>query len=227
MDQKRIGKLIAECRKEKNLTQSKLASMLGVTDKSVSKWENGNCLPDVSLYKQICEILGITLNEFFAGEKLTDENFKKVSDENLYNALENSAFTLKDRQDYFKKKWQREHFFELIIITLIIVFFIIYGFIKDNGLQYLFMVFGFICSMLENNRMSAYIEQNAYRKISNQDFNKSIKKFYETKEVLEKFDSKEEAVSYLVKETKLSKKECSNAYDIIINLDIKTIKKDI
>ena len=163
MDQKRIGKLIAECRKGKNLTQSKLASMLGVTDKSVSKWENGNCLPDVSLYKQICEILGITLNEFFAGEKLTDENFKKVSDENLYNAL-------------------------------IIVFFMIYGFIKNNGLQYIFMAFGFICGMIENNRMSAYIEQNAYRKISNQDFNKSIKKFYETKDVLEKFDSKEEAV---------------------------------
>ena len=100
----------------------------------------------------------------------------------------------------------------------------IYGFIKNNGLQYIFMAFGFICGMIENNRMSAYIEQNAYRKISNQDFNKSIKKFYETKDVLEKFDSKEEAVSYLVKETKLSKKECLDAYDIIINLDI---KKDI
>ena len=76
MDQVKIGKLIAECRKAKKLTQVELAEKLGVTDKSVSKWENGNCLPDVSLYKKICEILDITLNEFFAGGKLYDEMFK-------------------------------------------------------------------------------------------------------------------------------------------------------
>ena len=64
MDQVKIGKLIAECRKAKKLTQVELAEKLGVTDKSVSKWENGNCLPDVSLYKKICEII----------EKLDDIN---------------------------------------------------------------------------------------------------------------------------------------------------------
>ena len=64
--------MIATLRKEKKkLTQNELASLLGVTDKSVSKWENGKCLPDVSLYKPLCELLGITLNEFFSGEKNT------------------------------------------------------------------------------------------------------------------------------------------------------------
>ncbi|MDE5539097.1 MAG: helix-turn-helix domain-containing protein [Bacilli bacterium] len=97
MDQVKIGKLIAECRKNKKLTQVGLAQKLGVSDKSVSKWENGKGLPDVSLYKPLCEILGITLNEFFAGEKIKDENYKKQADENLYKALKSSAFTLKER----------------------------------------------------------------------------------------------------------------------------------
>lgn len=104
MDQVKIGKLIAECRKAKKLTQAQLAERLGVTDKSVSKWENGVCLPDVSLYKKICKILGIALNEFFSGERLTDETFKETADDNLLNALENSIFTLKDKIDFFKRK---------------------------------------------------------------------------------------------------------------------------
>lgn len=162
MDQVKIGKLIAKCRKEKNLTQKELAELLGVTDKAVSKWENGICLPDVSLYKELCSLLGITLNEFFAGERVTNEKYKEIADENLYNALENSVFTLKDKIEYFKKKWEKEHFLSLTIWMLIIVFFIILGFIKDNGLQYIFMIIGFISGIVENNRMMAYIEKNAY-----------------------------------------------------------------
>lgn len=166
MNQVKIGKLIAECRKDKKMTQVELADRLGVTDKSVSKWENGKCLPDVSLYKDLCDILGITLNEFFAGEKIKDEEFKKKADANLLNALENSSFTLKEKIEYYGKKWDKEHFLELTIVMLIIVGFIIYGFIKDNGIQYLFMILGFIYSVLENNRKQAYIERNAYRQIN-------------------------------------------------------------
>ena len=101
MDQEKIGKFIANLRKEKNLTQEQLAEKLGVTDKSVSRWENGRCLPDVSLYKDLCNILGITLNEFFAGEKIKEEKFKEQADNNLFNALENSSFTLKEKIKYF------------------------------------------------------------------------------------------------------------------------------
>lgn len=108
--------------------------------------------------------MGITLNEFFAGEKIEEQNYKEKADENLLQALENSTFTLKEKQKYFKEKWQKEHFFELTIVMLIIVFFIIYGFIKDNGIQYLFIIFGFISGIVENNRMMAYVEKNAFGK---------------------------------------------------------------
>ena len=167
MNQEKIAKFIAKLRKEKKLTQEQLAEKLGVTAKSVSRWENGVCLPDVSLFKDLCNILEITLNDFFAGEKIKEEKFKEQADNNLFNALENSSFTLKERIEYFGKKWDKEHFIELTIAMIIIVGFIIYGFIKDNGIQYLFMIIGFTYGIWENNRKKAYIERNAYRQIAN------------------------------------------------------------
>lgn len=167
MNQEKIGRLIAELRKEKKLTQAELALKLGVSDKSVSKWENGKCLPDVSLYKDLCNILEISLNEFFAGEKIKEENFKEQADNNLYNALENSSFTLKDKIKYYSDKWDKDHLIELTIITIIIAGFIIFGFIKDNGLQYIFMIVGVISGIIEKNVKQAYIDRNAYKQIDN------------------------------------------------------------
>lgn len=167
MNQEKIGRLIAELRKEKKLTQAELALKLGVSDKSVSKWENGKCLPDVSLYKDLCNILGISLNEFFAGEKIKEENFKEQADNNLYNALENSSFRLKDKIKYYSDKWDKDHLIELTIITIIIAGFIIFGFIKDNGLQYIFMIVGVISGIIEKNVKQVYIDRNAYKQIDN------------------------------------------------------------
>lgn len=73
MDQSKIGTYIAVKRKAQGLTQAQLAQKLGVSDKSVSKWERGVCLPDVSLFQDICVILGISINEFFAGEDIARE----------------------------------------------------------------------------------------------------------------------------------------------------------
>ena len=80
MNQEKIGKFIAECRKEKKITQEQLAVQLGVTSKSLSKWENGNCLPDAAKYKPLCEILGITVNELFSGERLNSETENEAKD---------------------------------------------------------------------------------------------------------------------------------------------------
>lgn len=166
MNQEQIGKFIATLRKEKKLTQKDLSNILNVTDKSVSKWERGICLPDVSLYRPLCEILGITLNDFFAGEKIEEEKYKEVADQNLYQALENSSFTLKEKIEYYQKKWEKEHFLELTLEVLVIVFFIIFGFIKQNEWAWIGIIAGFTCGIWENNRKMAYVEKNAYKKES-------------------------------------------------------------
>ncbi len=83
MDLVKIGKYIAGKRKELGLTQRQLADKLGMSDKSVSKWERGVCLPDVALYSDLCGILGISINEFLAGEDIPQESVVQKSEENI------------------------------------------------------------------------------------------------------------------------------------------------
>ena len=80
MNQLRIGRFIAECRKEKKLTQSELADVLGITDKAVSKWERGIAMPDTSLMLVLCDTLGISVNELLKGEKTVMENNSQCND---------------------------------------------------------------------------------------------------------------------------------------------------
>lgn len=75
MNQVMIGKFIAKCRKEKELTQAQLAERLGITDRAVSKWETGKSMPDASVMLELCEILGITVNELLSGEKVDENNY--------------------------------------------------------------------------------------------------------------------------------------------------------
>ena len=70
MDQIKIGKFISSVRKEKKLTQKQLADKLGITDRAISKWENGKSMPDLSLLKPICDVLDISINELLSGEKI-------------------------------------------------------------------------------------------------------------------------------------------------------------
>ena len=83
MDLPKIGRFIAERRKTLGLTQKQVAEKLGMSDKSVSKWERGVCLPDVSVYQELCDILGISINEFLAGEPISREELEKRSEDNL------------------------------------------------------------------------------------------------------------------------------------------------
>ena len=74
MDQIKIGKFIADCRKQNRLTQMQLAEKLGITDKAISKWERGLAMPDTSIMLELCGILGISVNELLSGEKINMEN---------------------------------------------------------------------------------------------------------------------------------------------------------
>ena len=81
MDQIKIGKFIAACRKEQGLTQLQLADKLGITDKAVSKWERGIAMPDTSIMLELCEILQINVNELLSGEKISMENKNQKNEE--------------------------------------------------------------------------------------------------------------------------------------------------
>ena len=87
MDQIKIGKFISIKRKEKNLTQQELAEKLNITDRAISKWENGFCLPDVGTMPKLCEILGITINDLFSGEIVDMRDNEKKWEENLLDMV--------------------------------------------------------------------------------------------------------------------------------------------
>ena len=87
MNQEKIGKFISLSRKNKRLTQEQLAEKLGVSINAVSKWERGLNLPDVSLMEKLCEVLDFTLNELFAGEKLTNEEMVRKSEKNIMSLM--------------------------------------------------------------------------------------------------------------------------------------------
>ena len=83
MDQIKIGKFISEKRKEKKLTQSELAEKLGITDRAISKWENGICLPDAGTMPELCKMLSISINDLFSGEVVDMKDNEKRLEENL------------------------------------------------------------------------------------------------------------------------------------------------
>lgn len=83
MNQIKIGRFIAECRKKANLTQMQLAEKLGITDKAISKWERGVAMPDTSIMLNLCDILGISVNELLNGEKIYMENSNQKNEQLL------------------------------------------------------------------------------------------------------------------------------------------------
>ena len=83
MDQVKIGKFIADRRKRANLTQMQLAEKLGITDRAISKWETGRALPDSSIMLQLCDLLGITVNDLLSGEVIVVDNYNKEMENNL------------------------------------------------------------------------------------------------------------------------------------------------
>ena len=83
MDQVKIGKFIAECRKNKKLTQAELAEKLNITDRAISKWETGKGMPDSSIMLDLCKELGITVNELLSGEVIKMDEYNKKAEENL------------------------------------------------------------------------------------------------------------------------------------------------
>lgn len=87
MDQLKTGKFIAQIRKEHGLTQRELADKLSISDKTVSKWETGKGLPEVSLMIPLCEILGITVNELLSGERLSEDNYKRKTEEVIMDLM--------------------------------------------------------------------------------------------------------------------------------------------
>lgn len=126
MDQIKIGKFIADMRKEQNLTQIDLAEQLGISNKTVSKWECGNGMPDYSVMESLCEILQINVNELLSGERLPSKDYNKKAEENMISLIQESSE---------KAKWTRNDFIKSILGMIILWFTIMLMILTCGGID--------------------------------------------------------------------------------------------
>lgn len=145
MNQEKIGKFIAKERKAKKITQSELAEKLGVTDRSISNWENGKNMPDLSLFKPLCDALDMTINELLSGEKLSKEDYQEKFEENIVNTI-----------DYSTKKIGKYNgliSLILVIFGLFIAISAVMIFPSESSWGSIYSIFGIIIFVLGVSRM--------------------------------------------------------------------------
>ena len=154
MEQQKIGKFIHDLRKEKELTQKQLADLVGVSDKTISKWETGRGIPDTAIMSELCEVLGISVNELLSGEKLSMDNYNGKAEENMVNLLKDKE------QQKEKQKWSKVNIILNLLWVLLfgfMLFILGYG-IGPSGLMYfldipsLYLILGFFNFKFGNQR---------------------------------------------------------------------------
>ena len=165
MDIIKTGEFIAKLRKEKGLTQEQFGDKMGVTNKTVSRWETGKYLPPADILLLMSELFDVSINELLAGQRLSDDEYKQTADNNLTEALRSSSFTTKDKIDFFKKKWLKDHIFIMIVIGICILGVLAAGIILQNpilcSVSVILLLLGHIW---RNNSMMAYVEKHVYDK---------------------------------------------------------------
>ena len=138
MDQVKIGKFIAECRKKENLTQMQLAEKLNITDRAISKWETGKSLPDSSIMLELCDVLGISINDLLCGEVVTMDKYNKELENNLLEMI-------KQKEQADKRLLSAEVFTGITATVVLLALIFVAAFVQmSNGLRITLIVFGFI-----------------------------------------------------------------------------------
>lgn len=138
MDQVKIGKFIAECRKKENLTQMQLAEKLNITDRAVSKWETGKSLPDSSIMLDLCAVLKISVNDLLSGEIITMEHYDKELENNLLEMV-------KAKEQADKRLLSLEVFVGITVTVILFVLIAVAAFLQmANWLRVSLIVLGFV-----------------------------------------------------------------------------------
>lgn len=163
MDLIQIGKFIAKLRKEQGLTQEQLGEKIGVANKTVSRWETGVYLPPADAMLALGELFNVSVNEILSGKRLTDAEYKKAAEENLTQAIKVSIFSSKDKTEFFKKKWLKEHIAIMLFIGICIMAVLVVGIIiKNIILVSITPVLILVAHAWRNNTMMAYVEHHVY-----------------------------------------------------------------
>ena len=165
MDIIKTGEFIAKLRKDKGLTQEQFGDKMGVTNKTVSRWETGKYLPPADILILMSELFDVSINELLAGQRLSDDEYKQTAEKNLTEVIRSSSFTTKDEIDFFKKKWLKDHILIMIVIGICVLGVLVVGIILQNPILCSFSVILLLLGQIwRNNAMMAYVEKHIYDK---------------------------------------------------------------
>ena len=163
MDMVKMGRFLSELRKNHNFTQAELGEKLGVTNKTISRWETGTYMPPVEMLEELSNMYGLSINEILSGKKLSDKEYKEMAESNIKDSLRTGAFSLKEKQEFFKKKWLKEHIAIMIFLGICIIAVFVVGAIQKNSLVgYLAFLMLILAHGWRNNAMMTYVEKNAF-----------------------------------------------------------------
>lgn len=162
MDMVKIGKFLADLRKENNLTQEQLGEEIGVTNKTISRWETGVYLPPVEMLQVLSEKYGVSINEILSGERLDEIKYKEKAEENIKTALEKSSFTIKDKEQFLDKKWLKDHKIEMIFEILVLTAIAVLGAVFYHPLCIVASVLCIVWSWFIYSRKRSYVERHLY-----------------------------------------------------------------
>lgn len=165
MDQAKVGIFICAMRKQQGMTQEQLGESLGVTNKTISRWETGKYMPDIDKLQALSVVLDVSINELLAGERIEDtSSFIKKADENLIALLsKDSTFGLQDRIAFFKRKWIKDHKTSIALWVFIwgaLCFAAIY--MKQPIVVALLPTAGLVIYGHVRNQMMIYVEDRAF-----------------------------------------------------------------
>lgn len=165
MDIAKTGRFLAALRREKRLTQEQLGEKLGVTNKTISRWETGSYLPSVDMLQLLSREFDVSISELLAGERFAQETYREKADETIGQVLREESFTIKERYAYWEGKWKRDHRLLRISYPAAAVALLAAGVYLDNHwLLMLATLFGLVGHMIINNRKMAYIERHTFEK---------------------------------------------------------------
>lgn len=163
MDMQKIGAFLTQLRKEQNLTQEELGEKIGVTNKTISRWENGNYLPPVEMLLILSKFYGVSINEILSGERLNDATYKENAEKNIVTALHNSTIDFPEKARFYRNKWRKKHWVELLFEFLALFALLICGTIfSDKGLLEFCSIISILFAWWINNRMDYYVYTNIY-----------------------------------------------------------------
>lgn len=163
MDLLSIGNFIAQLRKQDGLTQEQLGEQIGVTNKTVSRWETGVYMPPADALMKMSELFGVTVNELLSGKRLSEQEYMVAAEKNLNQLVKSSVFDHKDKIEYFKKKWLKEHVAIMALIGICIIAVFAAGIIIKNSLLVAIIpLLVFTAHGWRNNSMMAYAEKHVY-----------------------------------------------------------------